>query len=203
MNLLAALAFYFPHLAFRRQAKRVVSTQLWQTAQHIQQNIRHSRPPATLGLGLILRYMEWDVALYRAAREHGLKPLQAGELIETINWRVFGPPIEVGFKLSRLRSANNIVRARWLTDLIFKLMFTKPFARAVHPSNSQVAFNVIACPLADYFKSQGVPELTRHAACSLDHQMARQWGLQLQRTQTIAQEHPLCDFRFVPPKTLQ
>jgi hypothetical protein len=180
-----------------------VSAELWQTAQRIQKSIQHTRPPHTLGLGLIIRYMEWDVALYRAALEQGMLPAKAGQLIETINWQVFGPPIELGFNLSRLRSAKALVRARWLTDLMFAVMFTKPFARTVHPTSGAVAFDVTACPLANYFKSQGVPELTRHAACSLDHQMAAQWGLQLQRTQTIAQEHPLCDFRFVPPKTPQ
>ncbi|MAG79751.1 MULTISPECIES: L-2-amino-thiazoline-4-carboxylic acid hydrolase [unclassified Limnobacter] len=203
MNLLAALRFYFPGHAFGRQVKPVVTAQLWQTAQRIQQSIQHTRPPHSLGLGLIMRYMEWDVALYRAALEEGMPRTEAGQLIETINWQIFGPPIELGFKLSRLRSAKALVRARWLTNLMFKVMFTKPFARTVHPTSSAVAFDVTVCPLANYFKQQGVPELTRHAACSLDHQMAAQWGLQLQRAQTIAQAHPLCDFRFVPPKTPQ
>jgi hypothetical protein len=196
-----ALLFYLPNHAFARQAKPAVSAELWQTAQRIQKSIQHTRPPHTLGLGLIIRYMEWDVALYRAALEQGMPPAKAGQLIETINWQVFGPPIELGFKLSRLRSAKALARARWLTNLMFAVMFTKPFARTVRRDSNAVVFDVTLCPLANYFKSQGVPELTRHAACSLDHQMAAQWGLQLQRTQTIAQEHPLCDFRFVPPKT--
>lgn len=203
MKLLAALRFYFPNHAFGRYAKPAVPAPVWQEAQRIQFELRNSRPPHTLGLGLIVRYMEWDLALYRAALENGMKPAEAGQLIETINWQLFGPPIELGFKLSRLRTANSLKRARLLTDLMFAVMFTKPFARTVHADNSTVAFDVTVCPLANYFKQQGVPELTRHAACSLDYQMAAQWGLQLQRKQTIAQEHPLCDFRFVPPKTPQ
>lgn len=86
---------------------------------------------------------------------------------------------------------------------MFNLMFTKPFSRKVFLSNEYVAFDVTVCPLASYFKSQGVPELTQHAACSLDHHMAAQWGLQLHRTQTIAQEQASCNFRFVPPKKHQ
>ena len=203
MNLLAALRFYLPNHVFGRQAKSAVSAELWEAAQGIQRAIKSNRPAHNLGLGLIIRYMEWDVALYRAALEQGMPPAKAGELIETINWQVFGPPIELGFKLSRLRSAKALVRARWLTNLMFKVMFTKPFARTVQSRSNAVAFDVTICPLASYFKSQGVPELTRHAACSLDYQMAAQWGLQLHRTQTIAQGHPLCDFRFVPAKTPQ
>jgi hypothetical protein len=203
MNLLAALRFYFPNHAFRSLAEAKTSAPVWQAAQRIQLELKSSRPPHTLGLGLIMRYMEWDLALYRAALEQGMPRADAGQLIETINWQLFGPPIELGFKLSRLRSANSLKRARWLTDLMFTVMFTKPFARTVHPTSGAVAFDVNVCPLASYFKSQGMPELTRHAACSLDHQMAAQWGLQLQRKQTIAEQHPLCDFRFVPPKTPQ
>lgn len=203
MNLLAALRFYLPNHSFGRQAKSAVSAELWEAAKGIQRAIKHNRPPHNLGLGLIIRYMEWDVALYRAALEQGMPAAKAGQLIETINWQVFGPPIELGFRLSRIRSAKALARARWLTDLMFAVMFTKPFARTVQSHGNAVAFDVTICPLASYFKSQGVPELTRHAACSLDYHMAAQWGLQLHRTQTIAQGHPLCDFRFVPPKTPQ
>lgn len=203
MNLFSAFLFYFPNHAFSRQARTVVPAEIWRAARSIQLSMKHTRPQHKLGLALIVRYMEWNVALYRAALEQGMEPSKAGELIETINWKVFGPPIELGFRLSRIRSAKALVRVRWLTDLMFMVMFTKPFARTVHRPSDAVAFDVTVCPLAGYFKSQGVPELTRYAACSLDHQMAAQWGLQLHRNQTIAQEHPLCDFRFVPPKMRQ
>jgi hypothetical protein len=62
-----------------------------------------------------------------------------------------------------------------------------------------VAFDVLACPLADYFREQGVPELTRHAACMHDHHMAGEWGIELVRSQTIAEGAAYCDFRFELP----
>jgi hypothetical protein len=79
---------------------------------------------------------------------------------------------------------------------MFLVLFTSPFRRHTLPSDAGVAFDVVACPLAAYCKAQGVPELTRYAACSLDHRMARDWGVKLERSQTIAEAAPLCDFRF-------
>jgi hypothetical protein len=62
-----------------------------------------------------------------------------------------------------------------------------------------VAFDVTLCPLADYFKDQGVPELTEPAAGNLDYRMAREWGVELVRTQTIADGAAYCDFRWKFP----
>lgn len=143
-----------------------------------------------------MRYLEWDCALYRAAQEQGLSKEQAGRLVEEINWGVFGPVTATSFKASRLRSSKLQTRIRWILDVMFLVLFTYPFQRRVLPSGDGVAFDVVACPLAAYFREQSVPELTRYAVCSLDYRMAREWGIGLNRLQTIAEGAPLCDFRF-------
>jgi len=63
-----------------------------------------------------------------------------------------------------------------------------------------VAFDVTVCPVADYFKDQGVPEATGHATCNLDYCMARKFGIELVRTQTIANGAEYCDFRWKFPE---
>lgn len=55
----------------------------------------------------------------------------------------------------------------------------------------------MAKPLADYLAQLGVARLTPHVACGLDHRMAKLWGVDFKRSQTIAQGVPLCDFRFM------
>ena len=62
-----------------------------------------------------------------------------------------------------------------------------------------MAFDVTFCPIADYFKSQGVPELTEPAGGNLDYVMAREWGIELVRTQTLAEGAAYCDFRWKCP----
>jgi hypothetical protein len=144
----------------------------------------------------VLRYMEWDCALYRALLERALPAAQAGRLIEDINWDVFGPAIALGFTASRLRSAAPATRVGWLLEAMFALLFTRPFARRPVSPGNRLEFDVTACPLAAHMRRLGTPELTRYAACALDHRMARAWGVRLDRTRTIAEGAALCDFRF-------
>ncbi len=192
-------------MVFRRAALRVLAPALpadavdrvWARTRALQRELRKTRPRHSLGVNLVLRLFEWDRALYGALLESGVPADDAGRWIAEINWMILGPSTAINFGLSRLRSGDLRTRVQSGVDLLFAAVFTAPFRRVVHPAKDAVAFDVTRCPLAEYFAAQGTPELTRHAACSLDYRMAQQWGVTLQRTRTIAEGHPLCDFRFV------
>ena len=124
---------------------------------------------------------------------------EAGAFVETIMLEVYQPVPAAMFKLSRLRSAKRETRVKWLLGMITRYFFTSPFRHRYLPSETGVAFDVTVCPLADYFKDQGVPELTEPAAGNLDYRMAREWGVELVRTQTIADGAAHCDFRWKFP----
>jgi hypothetical protein len=145
--------------------------------------------------------MEWSCALYRAVQDHGMSQAEAAVLVETIMWDAFQPVTAGLFKLSRLRSAKRETRVKWLLGMMIRRLFTAPFCHRTVPSKTGVEFDVLVCPLADYFKDQGVPELTEPAAGNLDYRMAREWGAELVRTQTIADGAAHCDFRFRFPAT--
>jgi L-2-amino-thiazoline-4-carboxylic acid hydrolase len=204
MRVFDSLQFYFPALAFRRStlpmlrevAAPDVAERVWRKTLEQQKRLRRTRPRYSLGLNLMLRYMEWDCALYRASREEGITESSAKAMIEKINWAAFGPMTKTSFQLSRLRRRHLLPRIKWVVDLMFLIIFTTPFRRNIHSTSNAVAFDVVVCPLAQYFKDQGVPELTLSAACSLDYQMANDWGVTLHRTQTIAAGDPLCNFQF-------
>lgn len=200
---LESLLIVLPRMAFRRHAVRALAASLepqqaarvWEGTLRSQRVLARERPSHSAGTNLLLRYMEWDCALYRTMREQGIAQDAALALVEDINWRVFAPVTHASFGLSRLRSPDLLTRVRWLVDLMFRVVFTAPFRRTSVASDA-VAFDVVACPLAAYFRDRGHPELTAAAACSLDHRMADLWGMTLRRTQTIAQGDPRCDFRF-------
>jgi hypothetical protein len=204
MRFLSSLLLLAPHVAFRRAARKHLiasslanqQAQVWQRTLALQTDLQKQRPQHSLGVNHFLRFMEWDHALYRAALEHGLPQEQASRLIEEINWEVFGSGIGASFALSRLRSAKLQTRIQWVLDLLFFVLFTKPFRKQTVPSDNSIAFDVVRCPVAEYFQQQGVPELTRVAACNLDHRMAKIWGVKLERSQTIAAGEARCDFRF-------
>lgn len=192
-------------MVFRRFALPVLAPALprdtvervWARTVVLQRELRKTRPRHSVGVNLLLRLFEWDRALYGALLESGVERNEAGRMIAEINWAVLGPSTALNFSLSRLRSRDLRTRVQWVVDLLFATVFTAPFRRVVHRAKGEVAFDVTRCPLAEYFDAHGTPELTRHAACSLDYHMAAQWGVTLQRTRTIAEGHPACDFRFI------
>ena len=66
-------------------------------------------------------------------------------------------------------------------------------------STGEGQFDVTVCPLVDYFKEQGVPEVIEYAACNMDYCQARAYGIDLVRSQTIANGAEHCDFRWIFP----
>lgn len=207
MGVASALQLCAPSLAFRRAASRALAREMsrdraariWDATKVHQAELRKARPRHSLGVNVVLRFFEWDCALFMAARREGLSSGEAGRLVEEINWDLFEPLTALSFSASRLRSKNLRTRVEWVLDLMFGVVFTAPFQRTTLPSTRDVSFDVTVCPLAEYFNDRGVPELTRYAACSLDYRMAKQWGVSLERTRTIAEGHTLCDFRFRIP----
>jgi len=140
--------------------------------------------------------MEWSISLYRALQEHGMSKVEACKFVETVAVEYYQPVPAAMYKLSRLRSAKRETRVKWLFGIITRYIFTPPFVHRQLPSDTGVAFDVTVCPLVDYFKEQGVPELTEYAACNPDYCMAHEFGMQLVRTQTIAKGAEYCDFRW-------
>ena len=200
------LRWYSPDANFRRAASNRLkerfpdkSVQVWRSTRSWQSRLVPDRPRHSASVNLMMRYMEWSCALYRALQEHGMSQAEAAVLVETIMWDAFQPVPAALFKLSRLRSANRETRVRWLLGMMTRRFFTSPFCHRHLPSATGMAFDVTRCPLADYFKDQGVPELTEPAAGNLDYRMAREWGVELVRTQTIADGAECCDFRWKFP----
>ena len=200
--------WYAPDANFRRAASNRLkehfpdkSVQVWRSTRSWQSQLAPNRPRHSASVNLMMRYMEWSCALYRAVQEHGMSQAEAGALVETIMLEVYQPVPAAWFKLSRLRSAKRETRVKWLLDSLTRHFYTSPFHHRHLPSEAGVAFDVTLCPLADYFKDQGVPELTPHAACNLDYGAAREFGVELVRSQTIADGAAHCDFRWKFPAT--
>ncbi len=200
------LLWYAPDANFSRLARRQLrahfpdrSEQVWRSTRTWQSRLAPNRDCHSASVNLLMRYMEWSCALYRAVQEHGMSQAEAGALVETVMSDAYQPVSAALFKLSRLRSANRETRVKWLLGMITRYFFSSPFVHRHLPSETGVSFDVTLCPLADYFKEQGVPELTPHAACNLDYLAAREFGVELVRTQTIADGSEYCDFRWKFP----
>ncbi len=199
-----------PATAYWRGARRHLqayfpdsSDQVWLATRTWQAQLAPKRPRrgASAGVNFMIRYLEWSCALYRAVLEHGMNKAEALVLVEKIMTDVYRPVPAAMFKLSRLRSAKREVRVRWILGMVTRYFLpAPPFCYRHLPSETGVAFDVTVCPFADYFNGQGVPELTEPAAGNMDYVMADEWGVELVRTQTIADGAAHCDFRWkLPP----
>ena len=188
-----------PHLQAHFQDKAL---HVWRSTRDWQSQLAPERPrhSGSAGVNLMMRYLEWSCALYRTLQEHGMGKAEAAVLVETIMTDVYRPVPAAMFKFSRLYSARREARVRWILGNITKRFLpAPPFCYQHLPSKSGVAFDITACPFANYFSDQGVPELTEPAAGNLDYCMAREWGVELVRTQTIADGAARCDFRWKFP----
>jgi len=198
-----------PAAAYRRGARRHLqahfadkSDQVWRSTRTWQSKLAPSRPrhSGSAGVDFLMRYFEWSCALYRAVQEHGMSQAEAAVLVETVMTDVYRPVPAAMFKFSRLRSAKREARVRWILGNVTRhFMPAPPFCYRHLPSETGVAFDVTACPFFNYFNDQGVPELTEPAAGNMDYVMAREWGVKLVRTQTIADGAAHCDFRWKFP----
>lgn len=210
MNIGFVLYLAAPNTAFKRAAIPHLKqqfpgewAQIWRSTRDWQSRLAPGRPRHSAMVNILMRQMEWNCALYRALKDHGLSHDEAGALVETVGLDVYRPLPAAWFQLSRLRSAKHDTRVKWLFGLMTRYFFAPPFIhRHLPPKPGEVvAFDVTLCPLADYFKDQGVPELTPYAACRLDLAAAHAYGVDLVRTQTIAEGAEHCDFRWKLPAT--
>lgn len=196
-----------PPTAYRRVARRHLEmqfsdkwAQVWRSTCVWQHRLAPNRPRHSIGVNLMIRYLEWSCALYRAVQDHGMSQADAVELVEAIMSEAYQPVPAMMFKLSRLRSASHETRVKWILGNITRYFLpAPPFCYRHFPSEQGVSFDVTLCPFADYFNEQGVPELTEPAAGNMDYIMAREWGVELVRTQTIGDGAPHCDFRWKLP----
>jgi ubiquinone biosynthesis protein len=58
------------------------------------------------------------------------------------------------------------------------------------------AFDVVRCPIADYFRGQGAADLCSASWCNLDYALAELTHEKLVRTKTLAHGDDRCDFRL-------
>lgn len=200
---LGLLRWYAPDAAFRRAATprlqehfQNTSAEVWASTCSLRSRLASDRPRHSASVNLVIRYMEWNLALYRALQEHGMSQAEAGALVEMVMSDAYRPVPAAMYRLSRLRSAKRETRVQFLFGLVTRYFFSAPFVHRHIPTETGVAFDVTLCPLANYFIERGVRELTPYAACNIDYCMAHEFGVDLVRTQTIADGATHCDFRW-------
>ena len=100
--------------------------------------------------------------------------------------------------LSRLAGPDPTRRVRAATKVFRRFPFGPPsyVMEDVEDGERTVAFDVLRCPVAEYFDAASLNELCARSFCDLDYELAAEWGASLQRETTLARGDGACSFRW-------
>ena len=153
---------------------------------------------ASVGGRMMVHFAALTVGLYRALLSKGVTEEEARDLTAAVTWRAFRRMATVPTALARMRMGSPRARVQRANDLFRRFPFSQPSYQMVDIASGPnvVAFDVQRCPVAEYFRSQGLGALCQVSWCNLDFRLAREWGIRLERPLTIAGGAGRCDFRW-------
>lgn len=91
-----------------------------------------------------------------------------------------------------LKEMGIVVREIWAEDEAIT-------CQILEETDQTLYFNVTRCRYAEFYKKEAMPDLGYCLSCSRDEAFTEGFNPQMKlfRTQTIMQDGPVCDFRFV------
>jgi len=105
----------------------------------------------------------------------------------------------VPWLLEAVQGGGRTARLRGAIDLFLTFPFSGPDYQW-HDTKGEagvVGFDMVRCPVADYFRAEGRADLCVQTWCNHDFALAKQWGgATLERTTTIAGGSDRYDFRW-------
>jgi hypothetical protein len=155
----------------------------------------------TWGGRLMVRLAACAVSLHRALVQMNVPGEESIRLVSAAAWLVYEKMALPPRLLAALITRDPLRRLKTATDLFRWFPFGPPSYRMedVPAQIAVVAFDVLRCPVAEFFRREGEPELCVRTFCQLDFPLAKAWGGTLERTNTIAAGATRCDFRWRAP----
>lgn len=156
--------------------------------------------PQQRGLGgrLMVYCAALTAALYRVLLDHGLSEPEARAEAARVTGSIYTKMAAIPWLVARMSTRSPIGRLRKATDAFRHFPFGKPayMMKDIDSDQATVAFDVKRCPVAEYFRAEGLPELCVETFCNLDFPLAETWGARLERKTTLAGGADHCDFRW-------
>lgn len=161
------------------------------------QRHRHDIPDQRSRSGrLMVHLAALTAGLYRALEARDVEPVEARRLTAKVTAVVYDQMAGAATLISRIGSPDR--RLERATRAFRTFPFRPPDYEMVDVASDPrvVAFDVVRCPVAEYFVSRGLGSLCKASWCDLDYPLARRWGGELVRMTTIAEGAERCDFRW-------
>lgn len=182
-----------------RTFTRAEADELLQQAWRIFDRLAPGLPrQPTAGSRLSLQLACLTLAFYQALLEKGVDRQKAIRLVSNGSWLVYEYVGRLWYFIARLLSRDPLRRLRICTNLFRRFPFNPPgWVMVDLPQTAEVAFDVSRCPVAELFRAHGEPELCVESWCNQDYRLARLWGGWLERSGTLVDGAPCCDFRWL------
>jgi ubiquinone biosynthesis protein len=177
---------------------RDLVTQTWRTIDAVTPN-KIQEP--TFGSRMNVRLAGLTLAFFRNLTALGVEREYAIALIGDVCWKIYRWWGYVGL-FARSLSQSDAIRdqlKRVGSDGSWPISFpfNPPGYRTRYmPTDNGLGFDVIRCPVAEYFRAHGAADLGVGTWCMLDYPLAETQGIRLVRTQTLAAGDKQCDFRW-------
>ncbi len=161
-------------------------------------------PEPTVGSRMNVRLACFTTSFFNALLAAGIERAYAIELIADAAWRVYRLWSATALGLARLTLGKR-------TSLVFavtksggrqgRVSLSFPFNAPGYliepvPADGGTAFDVVRCPVADYFRKEGAIDLCSASWCNLDYALAEMTRERLVRTKTLVRGDERCDFRL-------
>ena len=170
------------------------------------QLVRSIPPESTWGGRLMVQLAACAIGLYRALLQMNVPHEDAVRLVSRAAWLVYEKMAVMPRVLAALVAHDPLQQLKVATDLFRWFPFGPPSYRMENVTGDPgvVAFDVLRCPVAEFFRREGHAELCVQTFCNLDFPLAQAWGGTLARTSTLVGGAPRCDFRWrsaIPSRT--
>lgn len=183
---------------FRRPDVDRVLTRLWQIYGELLPDIPRER---TLGARMNVRLAAATAAGYRALVEGGTPEDEAADLVGDIGWVVYEQWGRLPRLVSRVVAGHPVRRLAVATSLFRRFPFNPPgYVMEDVPADGLIAFDVRRCPVAEYFRSQGLEQVCVATWCNQDYALAELWGGRFERGGTLVEGADRCDMRWMPAR---
>ncbi len=154
----------------------------------------------TAGGDLMIHLAAFTIAMYRTLVDLGHAEDRASRLVYDIAWRAYRRMGDVPWVLSGKFGQDRSRRLKFALDAFLTFPFSSPAYqwKRVDAGEGVYAFDMVRCPVAEYFRSYGLADLCVQTWCNLDFPLAKEWGgATLERTETLADGGRRCDFRWI------
>ena len=159
----------------------------------------HLATQPTVGSRLNVKLACLTMAFFQALLRHGLERAFAIEIVGDLTWAFYVKWCTVG----RLLGGHGVVaHFGYLKpgDLVPLLLpFNPPgYVAKWVPTDNGVGYDVVRCPVAEFFRAHNAADLCVNSWCNLDFPLGEMLGQRLTRQKTLVLGDDRCTFRWTP-----